>query len=324
MTHAFAPALAVVCSGLLLVGCAGRPEASASPAPGTTPSPTSATASYGGAPTPSRTTAQNVRATRALSQQLLQAIPLPPGARVQHRSPVAELRAPWVSIGPSDPALSRHLWWTVPMGGAALGRWLCSHMPHGMRTQGPVESVTSIGRTGRELTFGGVSTSAHTAPYLDLVFVPDGVGQAVRLTTFVGARFPRTASVPAAATVLIRRTTTPSGESRRPRRTVSRRVATPAAVRRLVALVNALPGSMTVPFVTSCPAAFALHTLRMTFAGPGGRYVLGGRTGSCWPQLTLRHDGTPVGPTLDPDRRFLDAVDRVLRQGSPGVTASAR
>jgi hypothetical protein len=190
-----------------------------------------------------------------------------------------------------------------------------------MRPEGPVESVTSSGRTGRELTFAGRGTSVHTTPFLDLVFVTHGGGQAVRLTTFLGARFARAAEVPAdTATVLVRWTTAVDRQGP-PNRTVSRRVTTPTAVRRLVALVNRLPGSMTVPFVASCPVRFPTHTVLLTFDGPSGRYALEGQDGLCWPQLTLSHGGTPVGPTLDPDRRFFGAVDRFLREGA---TASAR
>jgi len=218
-----------------------------------------------------------------------------------------------VGIGPSDAAFTHTTWWTVPLSGDAFSSWLRAHAPHLLRADSGSESVQSEGVWEHDLDFHAPGTTAHTRGWVNFAFMADGAGLVVRVDTFVGARFARTVLVPTDTTsVTIRRTE----QSFRPHsrvHTTVRSISETGAVANLVEMVNGLPGAMTAPFVTSCPLSMRQRGYSITFAGPHGTYVASLPTADCWPQLTLIHDGTKVGPPIDPGRVFTKAADRCLR-----------
>jgi hypothetical protein len=187
-------------------------------------------------------------------------------------------------------------------------------VPNGLVGE-PDDSSSSVEANGvweQDNDFHGASTSAHTEGWVNFAYTPARSGVVVRVDTFVGARFARTVFVPTdTSSVTIRRT----ARAPRPgaRRHVATRTVTDAAVvARLVTLVNALPGAMTTPFVASCPPVLVNRSYRLTFTAPQGSYVARLPTTSCWPDITLTHDGAKAGPPLDPGTRFGRVVDRLL------------
>ena len=171
---------AVLAATALAAGACG----SATAHPGNPGNPTTRPAT---ASAPGRTTAQNKAAARAEAARLLRAVPLPPGGRRLTHSPMPGLRSASVGVGPSDPTMSRHTWWTVPMTSAAFARWLRHHRPHGMTSEG-VASTTAQGFTSQDLTFDGRGTGAYSTPYLNFGFTAcrDTLPHMQRLAVYTG------------------------------------------------------------------------------------------------------------------------------------------
>jgi hypothetical protein len=259
------------------------------------------------------TTHDNVVATRAFSAWLLHAVPMPRGAREWKKSPTAHYRDGTLGIGPSDPAFGRTTWWTIALSRDVFASWLHAHVPRGLRVNpDDGEAVEGGGVWEHDVDFWAPSTATHTRGWVNFAFTQDGDRLAVRVDTFVGARFARTVRVPGDTTsVTIRRTVTPLTGRHRPQTTV-RTLTDAGTVARLVGMVNALPGSMTTDFVASCPASLDQRSYSMTFAGPHGNYVASLPTTVCWSQLTLSKDGVATEPSLDPGQRFVRTADRYL------------
>lgn len=260
------------------------------------------------------TTHDNIVATRRFSAWLLHVVPMPRQAREWRRPPTPEVRHPGIWLGPSDPAFTRTTWWTVPVSREAFETRLRAHARPGLRAESDAgESIESDGSWEKDLDFFAPGTTAHTDGWLNFGFRSYGDGLVVRVDTFVGARFARTVLVPTDTTsVTIRRIE----QSVRPHSGPHRKVRTltaPAAVAHLVDMVNRLPGAQTAPFDASCPAARSQRRYSMTFVTPEGAYVASLPTTTCWPRLTLTHDGAKAGSPLDPGRRFVTAAERHLR-----------
>ena len=305
-----------------LVGCTGGPQADRPVAPSTPPpyasSPSSSSSSSSSTAAPAAadatTTHANVVATRRFSAWLLHAVAMPLGAREWHHSPTAHYREASVGIGPSDVRFTRTTWWTVPLSSEAFGSWLRSHAPHRLHLDSDFGGPTqSRGVWEHDRDFHAPGTPAHVGGRVNFASTPHGEGLVVRVDTFTGARHARTVVVPQDSTsVTIRRTE----RSTRPpvrRHTTVRTVTGGADVEELVDMVDALPGSMTGRFVTSCPATLSEVSYSMRFATPRGSYVASLPSTVCWPSLTLRHDGVAVGPPIDPGRRFVGIAERFLR-----------
>jgi hypothetical protein len=258
-------------------------------------------------------TEDNVRATRAFSAWLLHAVPMPPGAREWHHSPTAYYRNGSLGIGPSDRRFTRTTWWTVALSSTSFRAWLRGHVPHGLRAESDSGgSVESAGVWEEDQAFHAPSTGAHTMGWVNYAFMPDGDRLVVRVDTFVGARFARTVRVPQdAVSVTVRRTVRSTGPRPRPHVSV-RTVTDREAVARLVDLVNALPGAMTTPFVSSCPVSMTDTSYTLVFATSQGTYVASLASSGCWPQVRLLRDGVVVGPPLDPGSLFTGTVDASL------------
>ncbi len=260
------------------------------------------------------TTHDHVLATRKFSTWLLHAVPMPPSAREWSHSPTSGYRHASVGIGPSDPDLTRTTWWTVSLTREAFVSWLQAHAPQGVRAESDSGGqVESRGVWEQDQDFYAPSTTAHTKGWVNFAFMPHGDGLVVRVDTFVGARFARTVLVPEDTTsVTIRRTERSLEPHSRPHTTV-RTITDTGAVADLVEMFNGLPGAMTRPFVSSCPASVTQQRYSMTFASPHGTYVGSLPTTSCWPQLMLRHNGANAGPPLDPGRMFTTSADSYLK-----------
>jgi len=261
------------------------------------------------------TTQDNVAATRTYSTWLLHAVPMPADAREWTHSPTSHYRHGSIGIGPSDSDFTRTTWWTVSLSPDAFGTWLRDHAPRSLRfdsdSGGQVEST---GVWEHDVDFQTPSTTAHTRAWVNFAFVPQGRDLVVRVDTFVGARFARTVFVPEDTTSVVVRRTSRSWDNGHTRpRSVVRTVTDKAAVERLVAMINGLPGAMTTQFVASCPASLSERSYTMTFVSPDGTYVASLPTTMCWPRLSLSRNGTKVDPPLDPGRTFARAADRSLR-----------
>jgi len=242
---------------------------------------------------------------------MLGAVPLPPGGRVVDRAPAPELRTAQFDMAPVDPKLSRHSWWTIPLGGGAFVRWVRSHLPHSLHVDSTGGSSAPGQATIETLTLAGRGTAAYGQPGVDFSYVPYDGGVAVRLDTMIAARFGRTVLVPAGTTrVRIRRTTRTSSARRPVTRTAV--ITRPGAVDRLVARADRLLGSVTVPVLVNCTLITVIPTYVVTFIGPHGRYALTGEDVACPPQLTVRQDGARVRPILDPGTHWFGALRRAL------------
>jgi hypothetical protein len=283
--------------GLVACGDARQEAASPSPSPGATVT----------------STHDNVVATRRFSRWLLHAVPMPRSAREWSHSPTPRYRHASIGIGPSDPAFIRTTWWTVSLSRTALGSWLRTHTPHGLRTEsGSGGSVMSSGVWEVDQDFHAPSTAAHTEGWVNFAFMEHGDGLVVRVDTYVGARFARTVLVPNDTTsVTVRRIERKLEPHARPHTTV-RTITDARAVASLVKVINGLPGAMTTQFVTLCPATMKQTSYSMIFATPHGSYVGTLPTTNCWPQLTLTHNGAKAGPRLDPGQLFTKTTDHYL------------
>jgi hypothetical protein len=283
--------------GLVACGDARQEAASPSPSPGATVT----------------STHDNVVATRRFSRWLLHAVPMPRSAREWSHSPTPRPRHASIGIGPSDPAFIRTTWWTVSLSRTALGSWLRTHTPHGLRTEsGSGGSVMSSGVWEVDQDFHAPSTAAHTEGWVNFAFMEHGDGLVVRVDTYVGARFARTVLVPNDTTsVTVRRIERKLEPHARPHTTV-RTITDARAVASLVKVINGLPGAMTTQFVTLCPATMKQTSYSMIFATPHGSYVGTLPTTNCWPQLTLTHNGAKAGPRLDPGQLFTKTTDHYL------------
>jgi hypothetical protein len=293
-------------AGLLVLASSGCTRDRSEETP---PSPTPHAASTA---VPAPTTHDNIVATRRYSAWLLHAVPMPPGAKEWRRSPTAHYRNGSLGIGPSDPKLSRVTWWTVALSRDAFGTWLHHHVPRGLRVEDSGGGVESEGVWEDDVDFRAPSTRAHTRAWVNFAFMAYGDGLVVRVDTFVGARFARTVLVPTDTTAVTIRRTQRSFTGHRRSHTTVRRVTDSRDVADLVAMLDGLPGSMTTPFVASCPAMLDERSYSMTFTGPRGTYVASLPTASCWGQLTLARNGVDVGPSLDPGQRFVRVADRFL------------
>ncbi|WP_310964758.1 hypothetical protein [Nocardioides terrisoli] len=239
---------------------------------------------------------------------------MPRGAREWRDSPTAHYRHGTVGIGPSDATLTRTTWWTVPASATSFSNWLRAHAPHRLTADSDGGSVEAGGIWEDDQAFRASGSMTHTPAWVNFAFMRYGAGLVVRVDTFVGARFARTTLVPADTnSVTIRHTVRHLGPHARPH-TTTRTVTGPAAVARLVGMVDHLPGAMTVPFVASCPGALVEESYRMTFAGPHGSYVAALPSTACWPRLVLLRDGLRSSPPLDPGRVFARTADRYLAQ----------
>lgn len=281
----------VLLAASLLAGCgAGSGPDAAGPSSGTTTPAAS-------------TTAGNRALARAESERLLTVLSPPQGGAVVTTSPVADLRDQLEGVGPSDRRLSRHAWWTVPMSPRDFAAWLKAQRPPGSTVEDGGSSSAPDGTMVDFVDVTGTDTAAYSAPVLTVAYLPHAGGVAVRLDTFLAARYARTTYVPTDTTrVTIRTVTTTYGSGRRTVR--HRTVSDPAEVRRLVAAANGLFGMITVPNVFHCPLMREQTTATVTFSGPSGVYAITGTATNCAAALALSHDGHLLPPALDPGRRW--------------------
>ncbi|HJQ04184.1 MAG TPA: hypothetical protein VJ872_01975 [Nocardioides sp.] len=252
---------------------------------------------------PSSTTAGNRVIALAASQHLLIVLRPPKGGHAVDSSPTADLRDPLEGVGPSDSRLSRHAWWTVPMSAQDFGTWLRSQHPDGLTVSDGGSSSAPDGTMVDIAELDGTSTAAYSAPVLTVAYLPHDGGVAVRLDTFLAARYARTTYIPTDTTRVAIRTVTTTFDSKR-RTTRHRTVSDPAQVHRLVAAANGLFGTVTIPNIFHCPLMRKQTTATVTFTGPSGTYAITGTATTCAAALALTHDGHLVPPALDPGQRW--------------------
>jgi hypothetical protein len=97
--------------------------------------------------------------------------------------------------------------------------------------------------------------------------------------------------------------------------TSTRTITDRPAIADLVRMVNRLPGTMTVPDYSGCPAR-PIEEYRMTFLAPTGTYVAELHASGCWAPVSLTRDGQEAGPALDPDETFIPTAQRYLQEPS--------
>lgn len=265
---------------------------------------------------PTGTTDQNVLATHARSTWLLHAVPMPPGSRETSESPIPEFRERNFGMGPSDAEFTLSTWWVVPTSGADFTAWLSTHAPDGLDYLDGGAGSYSVGdgQMAQQEQVDAASTDASTAGHVVFSFLPYGDGLAVRVDTFIGARFARTVFVPEGVTeVRVRRTEVPNLGPRGGYPDPSEvRITDPADIAALVDLVNYLPGAMTVPFVHSCPAQLSTLRYQVVFVAPDTTAVLTVDGLGCEPAAALEVNRVLTEPTLDPGPDLADELDAYL------------
>lgn len=259
------------------------------------------------------TTEDNIAAARAQAAWMLHAVPMPPGSQEWSESPNDHFRQVTLGVGPADSELRRTTWWTVPLPVQELRPWFADHQPDGLRLQRDEDGGVARGVREENAIFEADGTDAWSPAFVVFSYVPDGDEIAVRVDTFIGARFARTEYLAEdAIKVTVVRTEKqnfgPRGGYPEP---VSSTVTDPDQISALVDLVNALPGSMTGESVHSCPAFPSEISYRLTFESPAQTSVVRFQLG-CWPQVTLAVNGEATRPTLDPGEGFAEELDRYL------------
>lgn len=254
------------------------------------------------------TTSDHRAAARAESQRLLTVLSPPAGGRVVDASPAADLRDQLEGVSPSDSRLSRHAWWTVPMSPTDFAAWLKGQHPTGMTVEDGGSSSAVDGTMVDSTDLTGTSTAAYSAPVVTFAYVPYDGGTAVRLDTFLAARYARSTYLPTDVTRVVIRQVVTSMMSPARRRVRTEVVTDAARIARLVAAANRLPGIVTVPNVFHCPMMPTVRTSTVTFTGPSGVFSISGPATVCGAVLTLRHDGHRVRPALDPGRAWFPLV----------------
>ncbi|TCJ30873.1 hypothetical protein [Nocardioides jejuensis] len=309
------PALAVAASAALalsLTACTSDPPAT----------PTHAASANPRIHLDEPATADNRAATAKYADWLLHAVPMPKGSKEWTTSPAKQFRSASVGLTPSDDHFRRTTWWTVPASVADLETWVHRHAPRPLRADnGDSWSSTNGHITEHDLEVLGRSTSVHTGGIATFAISTCAGGVAVRVDTFVAARFARTAWIPRdVSEVTIRRTTTSSSGPGPATKTTRRTVTAAADVQRLVDLVNTQPGVSTVPEIRHCPDIVETRTDALTFHSESGEWVAVLTSDVCFAALTLRHDGTEVGPALEPSSRLFSVVNAALRNASAPAT----
>jgi hypothetical protein len=219
------------------------------------------------------------------------------------------LAEPGLGMCPSDTTLRLTTWWTVPLSGNEFVSWVDAHVPDGLHVD------PNGGRSGDVSSFmiSGDGTAAYTTPAVAVNFLAEGETTAVRLDTFIGARFARDTFVPGSTTEATIRRTRHFGDDRTDTE-ASRHVSDRDRVTELVAMANELPGVATAECVHSCPPTIEEGTYLVRFVGPEGEFEVSATDNACVPGATLRRNGSRVEPALDPDRSFFTRLDRSLRR----------
>lgn len=301
----------IMCAGALVVsigGCRADPAQSGGPSPLT---PRQSTPGAASAPAHVATTQENVVATRKFAGWLLHAVPMPAKAREWKHSPNGHFRRQSLWLGNSDPALARTTWWTVPLSAPDFASWLRQHAPEGLTAEDGGGSLKTAGVWERDLDFYSPSTAAHALGQVNFAYMTFEDGVVVRVDTFAAARFARTTMVPDDVTAVKIEHTSTSYRPRSKPHTTTRTITDRRAIDSLVRMVNALPGTTTVPFYSHCRAR-PVENYGMTFVAPKGTYVAELDASGCRSTVALTRDGQEAGPALDPGSAFTRAADHYL------------
>lgn len=255
---------------------------------------------------------QNVAATKAEAQRLLDLVSLPPGSvrrssalagfpRSVATAPDNEL-AEDASVGPA--------YWIVPGSPASTEEWIADHPPSGLRPDYPQGRPARMG--GDELlAFRSPATAAHGPAYLSVMFHAEGTGTAVRIDPTVSVAFARTAQtlVPLGATVSI--TEHPYSESYSPTppsvpRASARLVTNSITATSLIAAYDRLRGGIDAepdpctgfaPSLGGQSAVQDAYGIRFQWAGHS-LSLTSPRRGDCTDDVALTLDGTVLTPTV--------------------------
>jgi hypothetical protein len=269
-----------------------------------------------------RTTEENIEATHEQSAWLLHAVPMPPGSEELTESPTRYFRQSHLVSGPSDPEFTRTTWWTVQVSADEFADWLSTHQPNGLRLVPDEDGGTLYGGEASETRLLAMDgTDAWTRAVVAFSFMAFETELAVRVDTFIGARFARTTFLPEDVTAvsLLRAKRPAIGDDRNDASYRRVTLTDSMSINDLVSRVNELPGSMTEAFVSPCPVMLNEIAYRLRFVSAEGTYRLRLQLG-CWAQATLIVDGEETVPTLDPGADFARALDRYL----PALPSSFR
>lgn len=268
-------------------------------------SPTSQAASRDvGEPAPSY--AANRRAAAAESARVLALAPVPKGSIARPEN-TADERLDMMSIGPSDPSLTRSRWFSVPMGPDELERYLLEHVPAGFKMPDGVGGGSDGVRSLTYIAVRSAEPDAFIAPTLLVQWAAMSGTTTMHVDAVIAARLPRTPGTRVHGTVSsvdIRHVDAGrTGSAPSPilpynqlERTLSQDL-----IDRLVDAANRLPGSISPAFMALCPfPGDPPESWRLTFHTSDGDLEMAFEP-SCWDQVHVTRDGRPLEPTLDPD-----------------------
>lgn len=281
-------------AGLVLalsVGASGRPSIPPT-APRTVPSSTPGPAAH------------NKALAKADAKKLLRKLRLPAGAvRVAHPPRGVDLTAPFEQITPN--LVDVHQWWLVPGSPSAVLAYVLAHPPTGSAqttASGMKTFLSAYGFTWPNvpgvLSQRMLGVQAAPAPNRSTAVRADGEDIWIR---------PRAKSERIPAGVgFVRVTATDEAIRQGPFTTSS-----PATIKRVVALVNALP--LFPPGAFACPADWGSVTISFYRVSGGGNAPLAvatadnGGCGSVLLTIAGRHQ-----PELQQPPRFFDQLDSAL------------
>jgi hypothetical protein len=273
--------------------------------------------------TPRLTDADYLRMAAQESERILRVAPLPSGSRRIPRKP-----AGWPLGGsgysPSNSALTRTAWFSVPASAADVQRFLRTHHPQGMTDK---EFGISGGNGGGHTAYRAVRArdpAVYTRPVLLVEWHDLGPRTVIRFDSALASRRARTpATYPSAPVTSIDvdrvKQSFIGGGSQQVLSTVRLSLATdPDRLHQVVAALGALYGSPLHDDSAHCPSlddAKPSFTFRFVLHTANGDLIYDYAFLSCL-QIVIAWDGMPIGVTLDPGDLY-NTVTKILADLEP-------
>lgn len=250
----------------------------------------------------------------AEAQRVVRLVPLPDGAV---KAALSDWPDSAFGMAPSDGDLRQIVVWSIPTDADTVGDYLRDHTIEGAPA-GDESSSSSKGGPlipSIEYVVPSPAPDAMIGTTVMVQWLQDGDHTLVRADTFTAARTVRVAASLVPAEVTSVGVTNSDHPGQGPRGIVPGLHLTAArdgsTIERLVAAVNALPGSIRPVQVVSCPAMYGPSpTTTLVFHSADGdlRFHL---VDWCLGQVSVERDGVRLAGTLDPGD-LTQIIERVL------------